>query len=130
MSSFAQRCGIDGAQRQQSSAQLSRLLEASGVDLVRVAWCDLHGVTRGKALTVSAAQRALHEGISMVSTLMLKDTSDRTAFKVFEPGGVADLEGFGFANNVVLVRTPPLQVPASPSAVPVTPTAAVDLAER
>jgi glutamine synthetase len=31
----------------------------------------------------------------MVSTLMLKDTSDRTAFKVFEPGGTADLPGFG-----------------------------------
>ncbi len=29
----------------------------------------------------------------MVSTLMLKDTSDRTAFKVFEPGGTAEPAG-------------------------------------
>ncbi|MBK0393112.1 glutamine synthetase family protein [Ramlibacter algicola] len=106
MSSFAQRCGLDDAQRQHSAAQLSGLIEASGVDLVRIAWCDLHGVTRGKALTVRAAQRALHEGISMVSTLMLKDTSDRTAFKVFEPGGTASLPGFAFANNLLLLPDP------------------------
>jgi glutamine synthetase len=42
----------------------------------------------------------------MVSTLMLKDTSDRTAFKVFEPGGTADLPGFGQANNLLLLPDP------------------------
>jgi glutamine synthetase len=37
---------------------------------------------------------------------MLKDTSDRTAFKVFEPGGTASLPGFGFANNLLLLADP------------------------
>jgi glutamine synthetase len=53
-----------------------------------------------------AAAQALLDGVGMVSTLMLKDTSDRTAFKVFEPGGTASLPGFGQANNLVLLADP------------------------
>ena len=48
----------------------------------------------------------MNEGVGMVSTLMLKDTSDRTVFKVFEPGGIADLPGFEFASNLVLLPDP------------------------
>ena len=106
MSSFAQRCGIHDAAREQSVQRVARLVEAQGLELVRFGWCDLHGVVRGKTLVASAAERALREGVGMVSTLMLKDTSDRTAFKVFEPGGTASLPGFGFANNLMLVADP------------------------
>jgi glutamine synthetase len=106
MSSFAQRCGIHDAAREAAARRVTRLVEAQGLELVRIGWCDLHGVVRGKTLVASAAARALHEGVGMVSTLMLKDTSDRTAFKVFEPGGTASLPGFGFANNLVLLPDP------------------------
>lgn len=106
MSSFAERCGVHDAEREQALQQTSRLIEANGLELVRFAWCDLHGVLRGKTLTPPAALRALREGVGMVSTLMLKDTSDRTAFKVFEPGGTDDLPGFEFASNLVLLPDP------------------------
>ena len=106
MSSFAQRCGVHDAAREQALQQTVRRIEAGGLELVRFAWCDLHGVLRGKTLVAAAAGKAMRDGIGMVSTLMLKDTSDRTAFKVFEPGGTADLPGFGFANNLMLVGDP------------------------
>jgi glutamine synthetase len=106
MSSFAERCGLHDAAREQALQHASRVIEASGLELVRFAWCDLHGVLRGKTLVASAAARAMREGVGMVSTLMLKDTSDRTAFKVFEPGGTAALPGFGFANNFLLLADP------------------------
>jgi glutamine synthetase len=48
----------------------------------------------------------MREGVGMVSTLLLKDSSDRTAFPVFEPGGTDDLPGFGFANNLLLLPDP------------------------
>ncbi len=73
------------------------------VNFVRFAWCDLHGMVRSKTLTTSAAKQALKNGLGMVSTLMLKDTSDRTAFKVFEAGGAADLPGFEYASNLLLM---------------------------
>lgn len=106
MSSFAQRCGVHDAAREEALRHTSQLIAATGLELVRFAWCDVHGVTRGKTLVVAAAEQAMREGIGMVSTLMLKDTSDRTAFKVFEPGGTATLPGFGFANNLLLLADP------------------------
>ena len=73
---------------------------------MRIGWCDLHGVLRGKTLMAHAVADALHEGIGLVSTVMLKDTSDRTAFKVFEPGLADELPGFGQANNLMLLPDP------------------------
>lgn len=102
--SFAQRCGAQDVAREQA---IERVLQhAHGLELVRIGWCDLHGVVRGKTLVASALERTLHEGVGMVSTLMLKDTSDRTAFKVFEPGGTSTLPGFGQANNLILLPDP------------------------
>ena len=117
MSAFAERCGIHDAAREASLQRVSRLVQAQGLELVRFAWCDVHGVQRGKTLVASAMERALRDGIGMVSTLMLKDTSDRTAFKVFEPGGTDSLPGFGFANNLLLLGDPESfrQLPWTPS---------------
>ncbi|MEP6823893.1 MAG: glutamine synthetase, partial [Ramlibacter sp.] len=106
MTSFAERCGIHDAAREQALQRTSALIAATGLELVRFAWCDVHGVTRGKTLVASAAADAMRSGVGMVSTLMLKDTSDRTAFKVFEPGGTDSLHGFGFANNLMLLADP------------------------
>jgi glutamine synthetase len=106
MSSFAERCGLHDAAREQALGRAAKLIDATGLELVRFAWCDLHGVTRGKTLVASAAANAMQEGVGMVSTLLLKDTSDRTAFKVFEPGGAADLPGFEFASNLLLLADP------------------------
>lgn len=106
MSAFAQRCGIHDAARELAVQRVADLLASERLELVRFAWCDLHGVLRGKTLVASACERALREGVGMVSTLMLKDTSDRTAFKVFEPGGTVTLPGFGFANNLMLLADP------------------------
>lgn len=104
--SFAERCGIHDAARAQGLARMAQQIEAHGLELVRFVWCDLHGVTRGKTLVAGAAAKAAQEGVGMVSTLMLKDTSDRTAFKVFEPGGTAGLAGFEFASNLLLLPDP------------------------
>ena len=84
----------------------AELIDASDLELVRFVWCDTHGQTRGKTLTRQAAHHALHHGVGMVSTLMLKDTSDRTAYKVFEPGISQTLPGFEFANSLLLRPIP------------------------
>lgn len=106
MTSFAQRCGAADAAREAALRRAGVLIGEGGLELVRFSWCDLHGITRGKTLVASAAVKAMEEGVGMVSTLMLKDTSDRTAFKVFERGGTAELPGFGFANNLLLLADP------------------------
>jgi glutamine synthetase len=66
-----------------------------------MAWCDLHGELRSKTLMPLAVEEALRDGIGMASTLALGDTSDRTAFKVFE-GGVSNMSEFANAANLLL----------------------------
>ena len=106
MGSFAARCGVDEASQAPLRAEVARVIAAHGIDLVRIGWCDLHGVLRGKSLVAGAVDGALRSGVGMVSTILLKDTSDRTAYRVFEPGVADALPGFGFANNLVLLPDP------------------------
>ena len=106
MSDFAQRCGVDNPLRREQIAQCADAIRNSGVELVRFAWCDQHGMLRGKTLVAGAAEAAMQSGIGMVGTLLLKDTSDRTAYKVFEPEGLGAMAGFAGAANLVLLADP------------------------
>lgn len=106
MSSFAEQCGIHDEARQRALKHTEKLIATGGIELVRFAWCDLHGTLRGKTLVASAAAKAMQDGVGLVSTLLLKDSSDRTAFKVFEAGGTTELPGFEFASNLLLLADP------------------------
>ena len=110
MSSFAEHCGIHDAVRRSALERTAKLIEASGVELVRFAWCDLHGMLRGKTLVANAAVKAMMDGVGMVSTLLLKDSADRTAYKMFDEKldakGALGLPGFEFAGNVLLLADP------------------------
>jgi glutamine synthetase len=99
--------GGDEAARAAACERVALRVEAEGLETVRVGWCDTHGILRGKALVAGALAGALESGVGMVSTILLKDTSDRTAYRVFdEPGLGAALPGFGFGNNLVLRLDP------------------------
>lgn len=104
--SFAARCGVQDAAREAACLRAAAAIEAGNVDSVRLSWCDVHGQLRGKTLEPHAAIRALREGVGMVGTLMLKDTSDKTAWKVFEAGATANLPGFAGAANLMLLPDP------------------------
>jgi len=108
--SIARRCGVHDAARQAACAQLLQRVQGEGIERLRFAWGDLHGTFRGKTLVCGGDGGALPEvlevGVGMVSTTLLKDTADRTAFAVFEPGALDSLPGFGAANNVVLLPDP------------------------
>jgi glutamine synthetase len=74
----------------------------SKIEQVRLAWCDLHGDLRGKTLMPMAVAHALTHGISLVGTLALKDSSDRTAYPIFSPQGAHELPDFAHASNLTL----------------------------
>jgi len=106
MTSFAERCGIHDMPRAAACERVLRQIAEQRIERVRISWCDLHGVLRGKTLMADAVADAFASGVGIVSTVMLKDTSDRTAFKVFESGLSQELPGFGFANNLLLLPDP------------------------
>ena len=104
--SFAETCGAADAARASACDAVVRRLRDEAVELVRIGWCDTHGILRGKTLTAAAVPRALESGVGLVSTILLKDTSDRTAYRVFEPGATDALPGFGNAGNLLLLPDP------------------------
>ena len=106
MKSLAERCGLHDAARAVACEALRARVREADVRQVRVAWGDLHGWLRGKTLMPKALDAALMDGVGLVGTLLLKDTADRTAFKVFEPVGSRDSAPAGFAGAANLWLLP------------------------
>jgi glutamine synthetase len=106
MTTFAQRCLMDNPARAERVASVIGELKNSGIEQVRLSWCDQHGNLHGKTLMLGAVERALDEGVNMVGTLMLKDISGHTSYKVFEPDGLSGLPGFAHAANLVMLPDP------------------------
>ena len=104
--SFAEQCGQNTPHRQAEVQKVLSLAQASGLEWIRLVWCDVHGSLRGKTWVTSELAAAFAEGMGMVSTLMLKDTSDRTVYKVFEANVKTELPGFEGASNVMLLPDP------------------------
>ena len=71
-------------------------LKLDGLKAVRFSFADQHGVLRGKTLAVAEARAAMQRGVTVTSTLLLKDTSHKTVFPAFTPGGgvgMAEMQG-------------------------------------
>jgi len=93
-----------------AAAQLRRVVDEVGIERIRLAFVDQHGLLRGKTLTREAVAGALRDGIRAPSSLLLKDSSGRTVFPVFS----ADV-GVGVEGNE---RYPsPAMVPGHPGGV-------------
>ena len=107
---LATLAGLQGLERQAAVQAALQRVQDEGVHTVRVVWGDLHGTYRSKSLItqggVAPLAAAFEEGVGLVSTVLMKDTSDRTAFKVFEPGAVAAMAGLQGANNLFLLPDP------------------------
>lgn len=89
-----------------AAGQMRRVMDELGIEMVRFAFVDQHGILRGKTLARASVDAAMRNGVTAPSSLLLKDTSGQSVFPVFsaEPGvGVA---GFSGAGDIVLVPDP------------------------
>jgi len=81
-------------------------VERLGIETVRFAFADLHGVLRGKAIAAAELGAALERGVGFPSSLLLKDTSNKTVFPVFTADaglGISELSG---AADALMVADP------------------------
>ncbi len=104
ISSPATACGrpCRNAPRAKSSARSRR----HKLELVRFSFADQHGVLRGKTLLASEVAGALRNGVTMTTTLLAKDTSHRTVFPVFTPGGGFAMEEMQGGADFVMIADP------------------------
>jgi glutamine synthetase len=77
-----------------------------GLKQVRFSFADQHGVLRGKTLAVTEVEAALKSGVGFPSSLLLKDTSHRTVFPAFTPGGGVGIADFQGAGDVLMMADP------------------------
>src|SRR4030081_1873572 len=81
-----------------AAAEVDRLIEARGLEVVRLSFPDQHGILRGKSVMAADAAHAMRNGCAITTTLLAKDTSHRTVFPVFSAGGgfgMPEMEGGG-----------------------------------
>ena len=88
------------------ASDLVAQVESSGIETVRVLFVDQHGILRGKTIVASAFASVFGAGIAVPSTLLLKDTSHRTAFDVWSNIGENDQGPMKGAGDVLLVPRP------------------------
>jgi glutamine synthetase len=103
---FTERYIPWSAEQKEAASRALRLVEERGLEVVRVAFPDQHGLLRGKTLMAGETANALHNGCSITSSLFAKDTSNKTVFPVWTPGGGFGLEAFEGAGDVVMVPDP------------------------
>ena len=89
------RAGVLSEEDIVRAAETVALVEAEGIETVRVLLADPHGILRGKTITAEALTDAFASGIRAPSTRLLKDVSHRTVFPVWSEGGDAPMLGAG-----------------------------------
>lgn len=88
--SFVERHGLWSEEQFEAAKTVEKLIEERGLEVVRLSFPDQHGILRGKQVMAGDAARAMRNGCTITTTLLAKDTSHRSVFQVFTPGG-----GFG-----------------------------------
>ena len=78
-------------------------LEADKVETVRLVFPDQHGILRGKNIVASALSSAFASGVGMPSTLLLKDTSQKTVFPVWDDDVSIGSLALNGASDVLMV---------------------------
>lgn len=72
------------SQERSSVDQVLQKVADAKLEVVRVSFPDQHGILRGKTLIADGIESALTKGVNMTSTLLMKDTSHRTVFPVWQ----------------------------------------------
>jgi len=88
------------------NAEIIERVREDEIGVVRLAWADQHGILRGKTIMASELPGALERGVNLTTTLLLKDTSHRTAFPVFTAGGGIGMKELEGAADFLLLPDP------------------------
>ncbi|MBN8291105.1 glutamine synthetase [Rhodobacter sp. NTK016B] len=98
--------GLLSENQARAGAELAARVVADGFETVRVLFADQHGILRGKTITARTLGSALAAGLSVPSTLILKDTAHRTVFDVWKNGLTLDGVSLSGAGDLLLVPDP------------------------
>ncbi len=104
--SFVERHNLWSDEQFRLAASVEKEIEDRGLELVRFSFPDQHGVLRGKTIAAADAAKLMRSGVSMTTTLLAKDTSHRTVFPVFTPGGGFAMPEMQGAADFLMIADP------------------------
>jgi len=85
---------------------IQKEVERLGIETVRFAFADLHGLVRGKSVAAAELGAALERGVGFPSSLLLKDTSNKTVFPVFTADAGLNTPELSGAADALMVADP------------------------
>jgi glutamine synthetase len=104
--SFAERHGLWTSDRAEAAARVAKLIESGGLEVVRVSFVDLHGLLRGKAMMAADVAKAMRDGVNITSSLLAKDTSNKTVLPIWSAGGSLGVAALQGAGDVLMLPDP------------------------
>ena len=104
--SFVGSHGLWSKEQREAASRLRQIVEQQKLEVIRLSFPDQHGILRGKTLVASEALASLENGCSITTTMLAKDTSHRTVFPVFTPGGGFGMKEMEGAADVLMVADP------------------------
>jgi len=103
---FVERFGLWSDEQAEAAKRMTKTIDEHGLEIVRFVFPDQHGILRGKAILADSVGQALANGVTMTTTLLVKDTSHRTVFPVWTSGAGIDMEEMVGAGDFMLVADP------------------------
>ncbi|MGE0747867.1 MAG: glutamine synthetase family protein [Rhodospirillales bacterium] len=95
---FIDRYGLWTDAQHAAAKQVAAEVASRGIEVVRLAFVDQHGLMRGKTVVQGELAGVMRNGCAITTTLLAKDTAHRTIYPVFSAGGgfgMAEMEGAG-----------------------------------
>ncbi|MFD5809134.1 glutamine synthetase family protein [Rhodococcus aetherivorans] len=103
---FVARHALYEAAQQEAADRARNLLAEKGIEMVRLAWPDQHGLIRGKTMTVDSYLAALESGTEITMAPFFFDTANAIVFNPFSPGGGFDMPELSGSPNLTMVPDP------------------------
>ena len=104
--SFIERHALWTEAQRRSAAGLVERVQKDGIDVIRLSFPDQHGLLRGKSVIADALPAAMRDGLSITSTLLLKDMSHRTVVPIFTAGAGIGEPALQGGSDIVMVPDP------------------------
>jgi glutamine synthetase len=103
---FVARHGLWNPEQNEAADRVLQLAQADNLQTIRLSFVDQHGVLRGKSITTDGLQAALQNGCTITTTLLAKDTSHRTVYPVWTPGGGLAIDAMSGGGDFLMVPDP------------------------
>ena len=105
-SSFVERFNLWNDVKIAQADEMLEAIESDNLEIVRFVFADQHGLTRGKSINREEVATMMVNGCTIVSTLILKDTSHRTVLPIWQSGAGIDSPRLAGAADLIMVADP------------------------